>query len=611
MIIRVFDTESDGFRNEATRLWCIAARDLESRQERFFGPDDIEAGLRYLMEADIVVAHNYIGHDLPLITKLYPWFSPPAYEDSLILSRLYNQDRIGGHSIDAWGERLGQAKPVHEDWTQYSEEMGERCRKDALINCMLLRQLIQESAGGDWRDAIRTEYDAQFLQNDIEDQGFLLDIPAAEALADELSTEISEIEAELYDILPWKIIAGTTYAAPFTKAGKLNHNLVKWFTPEQVAVVSGPLSKVSFEPFNFNSPNQVTDFLYSQGWQPNYFNYKKAERGGYELHPDGTYVINSPRLPKKDEDQSCLDTIKGETGKMFLRWRVLTHRLGMIRRVRKKDGVALGWLNEVRSDKRVEARAIPLGTNTGRYTHRQIVNIPSVEAVYGTELRSLLGVPKGYKLSGTDASGLEARIAGHYTAEYDDGEFARELLEGDVHSKNALAFSSAAGKTISRSPAKTIYYAILYGATARKVATQVGVSLKVGQAMLEAFWEANPALAQVREAAIAHAQMHGWVQGLDGRKIMIRSPHSATNALFQSAGAIVMKNCFNHVLLRAPNWRAVCTMHDEAQTEVLPEYTDQLEQAWVEAGQWVTTKFGLRVPIEFDTKVGNNYAETH
>lgn len=611
MIIRVFDTESDGFRDEATRLWCIATRDLNSRQEKFFGPDEIEEGLRYLMEADIVVAHNYIGHDAPLIKKLHPWFEPKAYEDSLILSRLYNPDRHGGHSIDAWGTKLGKKKPEHEDWSQYSDEMGVRCMEDTRINCMLLRILLKEGEGGDWRDAIRTEYDAQWLQNQIEDNGFLLDEPNAIKLADTLEGLRDEVEEALTSVLPHSVKKGTTYAAPFTQAGAVKANLVSYLTDEQVSQISGPLSKVAFVPFSFGSPTQVTQFLYSQGWKPNFFNYKKAKRGGYELNPDGTYVISSPRLPKKDEDQSCLDTITGEAGQLFIKYRVLTHRLSMLRHVRKKDGKPTGWLNILREDGRVEGRAIPLGTNTGRYAHRQIVNVPSVEALWGSELRSLLCVPNGYLLSGTDASGLEARVAGHYTAEFDGGEFARELLEGDVHSKNALAFSKAANKDVSRQQAKTLYYAILYGATARKVATQVGVSVEKGAEMLLAFWSANSALAQVRERAIHQAKTQGWILGLDGRKIIIRSPHSALNALFQSAGAIIMKNCFNRVLLNAVNWKPVLTMHDEGQTEVLPEYAESLAQAWVEAGVWVTEKFKLNVPIEFDTKTGLNYAETH
>ena len=102
--LTVFDLEADGFLRDATRIHCIATRNLASRVEHFFGPDEIEEGLDFLSQCDVVAAHNSIGYDLPLIKKLYPDWKMPLYEDTLILSRLYNPDRKGGHSIEAWGE---------------------------------------------------------------------------------------------------------------------------------------------------------------------------------------------------------------------------------------------------------------------------------------------------------------------------------------------------------------------------------------------------------------------------------------------------------------------------------------------------------------------------
>ena len=601
---RVFDIEANGLLQDATKIWCISVYDLETRVKKHFGPTGIIKALYYLMEADVIVGHNILGYDIPLIQKLYPWFKVSGVEDTLILSRLYAPDRPNGHSLDAWGKRLGHLKPKHEDWSKYSGEMRERCDQDVMINVRVLSVLGTEGKG-DWADSIHTEYDAQRLQTQIEEQGFLLDIPKAEALASELETRISQIEAELLPKLPSIVKQGTTFQTPFTKAGKLKKNL------EGIPNIAGPCSKVEFIPFSFNSPKQVTSFLLSQGWEPLLFNYVKKKEGGYEINADGSYKISTPRLPKANEDQACMDSIRGEAGRLFIEHRVLTHRLGLIRRVRKRDGAKAGWLHEVRSDGRVEAQAIPLGTNTGRYTHKQIVNIPQVGTVYGSEIRSLLKVPEGYVLSGTDASGLEARVAGHYTSLHDGGLFAKELLEGDVHTKNANAFSLACNKTISRTRAKTLYYAILYGASGRKIASEASVTGDLGLKMLEAFWAENPALMMVREEATYSAKKYGWVQGLDGRKISTRSPHSALNAMFQSAGAVIMKNCFVRVGLDAKSWRFVATIHDEAQVEVLPKYTEELEKAWDEAGVWVTDKFNLNVPIEFETKLGNNYAETH
>lgn len=608
MIVRVFDIETNGFLPEVNTVWCIACRDLHSRQEAFFGPDEIDDGIRYLMDADIVVGHNILAFDLPVLKHLYPHFEYKAYEDTLIISRLYNPDREGGHSLDAWGQRLGRPKPEHYEWDCYSDAMRHRCIEDVRINVELLHRLVAEAGTWDWAPALRTEYDVQLLQNRIEDRGFCLDIPFARKLLSEMSEEQVEVDAELRAVLPVKIKPGTTVDKPFKLDGDLSARAEKWVGPELAPAICGPFSKVEFEPFNLGSPQQVTEFLLSQGWEPTEFNYKKAKKGGYELNPDGSYVVSSPKLT-----EDSLDSIKGPAGRLIAKHRVLGHRIGLLSRVNKKTKVPAGWLNEVRPDGRVEAQATPLGTNTGRYTHKQIVNIPkaSAKVPYGIPIRSCLVAGKGYVLCGTDASGLEARVAGHYTAEIDGGAYARELLEGDIHSSNAALFSEAAGKEISRDLAKTIYYGLLYGAQARKVASVMGVSFDRGLESLEAFWDGNPALYEVSEAAKEEARWNGYVSGLDGRKIIIRSPHSAMNALFQSAGAILCKNAFVMGCREDDPWHPVCTMHDEIQVEVLPEDVYLHTQRWQDVGRELTERFNMRVPIEFETKSGLNYAQTH
>ena len=46
----------------------------------------------------------------------------------------------------------------------------------------------------------------------------------------------------------------------------------------------------------------------------------------------------------------------------------------------------------------------------------------------------------GNLIAAGDAAALEGRVQGHYTWLYDQGETARILLEGDIHSRNAKAF---------------------------------------------------------------------------------------------------------------------------------------------------------------------------
>lgn len=155
--IKIADTESDGFLEEATKLWCIAGIEYEAPETDcvLFGPDNISAGLDWLWDCDVLVGHNFIKHDLPLMKKLFGW-EPKSHQiviDTLVFSRMLYPKRPlpqgyfgkATHSIEAWGYRVGRGKPDHEDWTQYSEDMAKRCMEDAIINRMVLQELERES----------------------------------------------------------------------------------------------------------------------------------------------------------------------------------------------------------------------------------------------------------------------------------------------------------------------------------------------------------------------------------------------------------------------------------------------------------------------------------
>lgn len=164
MIVDVFDSESNGFLDVADTLWCIAIQskdtEFESSKECFsmrelYPPDEVEEGLKALHLADVLVGHNIKKHDLPLFKKLYGW-EPKSHQiiiDTLVFSRMLNPKRPlpegykgqATHSIEAWGYRLGLAKPEHEDWSQYSDEMGNRCIDDTRINLLVLEELEREA----------------------------------------------------------------------------------------------------------------------------------------------------------------------------------------------------------------------------------------------------------------------------------------------------------------------------------------------------------------------------------------------------------------------------------------------------------------------------------
>lgn len=295
--------------------------------------------------------------------------------------------------------------------------------------------------------------------------------------------------------------------------------------------------------------------------------------------------------------------------------------------------------------------------------HKNVVNVPKADpkVVFGYEMRDLFISRAGYRLIGHDAAGLEARVMAHYTTPYDDGEFAHEILHGDIHSKNARIFYPKETEGLEkgdpafdsyRSKSKNGFYGLVYGAQPPKLASTLDVSVREGKALFEAFWSENYALGKLRDRIIRMSERNGWIPGIDGRKIYTRSSHSALNALFQSCGAIIMKASMvildHWVIKEGLDVIKVLDMHDEAQAEqseaeILYYETDTEEEAmnFHKEGQiWMPvekvhgqelfktgyTRYGelavksiikagtyleIRCPLDAEYKIGRSWAETH
>jgi len=193
--------------------------------------------------------------------------------------------------------------------------------------------------------------------------------------------------------------------------------------------ISGPFSRVAFEELELSKRAKLAKQLQNLGWVPSEF----TDKGAPKLTVDGEPCPN-------------LEMIDGDVGKDLTRWFKASHRKSQIQ----------GWLDRARPDGRIEAGINACSTNTGRSRHFGVANIPkAIDAVFfGKEMRAAFCATEGYELCGWDSSGLEARVAGHYTYLVDNGEFANEILEGDIHQKNADHFG------IGRSQAKQVYYGL-------------------------------------------------------------------------------------------------------------------------------------------------------
>jgi len=366
-------------------------------------------------------------------------------------------------------------------------------------------------------------------------------------------------------------------------------------------LVQGPFCRISWHDINLNSSAQVKNYLLGQGWQPTEWNIKKEGR---------EFIKTSPKLT-----EDSFDSVDGDVPKLVARRAILTHRQRMLKNTRR-DGEESGWLNNLREDGRLEARAIPNATNTGRFRHSGVVNVPNPYAVYGNDIRSLFIAPDNYVFVGVDAAALEARIQAHYVFPYPGGqELADLLLHGDIHTENQTLWGMP-----ERNDAKSPYFAVMYGAQPQKLAETMKCSVWEATKRYEDFWESYTALNEFKKTITQvwesrGGKTGGFLKGLDGRKLFARSPHSLVNLMFQSGGSIVVK--LATVLVdkwcEKRNLRSyqVIHYHDEFTREThkddAEEVKELMELAFKTAGEY----FNLNIPIVGSAKIGRSWAECH
>jgi DNA polymerase I-like protein with 3'-5' exonuclease and polymerase domains len=196
-----------------------------------------------------------------------------------------------------------------------------------------------------------------------------------------------------------------------------------------------------------------------------------------------------------------------------------------------------------------------------------------------------------------------------------DEKYVKTVCEGsskdgtDVHTVNQKAANLQ-----TRDQAKTFIYAFLYGAGPSKIGSIVGGNSKTGEKLIASFLEGTPSLKRLRDKVSVYASK-GFVPGLDGRKIWVRSEHAALNSLLQGAGAIVMKKAlviFNDKI-KAYQWdvKLVANVHDEIQFECSPDIAEEAGKACVQSIRESGLAYNLRCPLDGEYKVGKTWRDTH
>jgi len=539
------DLEANGLTPDT--IWCVVTMENDVPTVHTT-PDTLSEALRSPVS---VVGHNLIGYDMPVLEKL--WGVSVASDriiDTLVLSRLYDPSKSGGHSLRNWGNELGFPKGDHDDWSQLSQEMVNYCIQDVKVTQAVHKKLQSEMKDFS-AESIKLEHRVQCVIQQQERNGWLLDQPMARELCATFKEKMNEIEEDLQEKFP-----------------PIVH--------QRYSEKTGKRLKDKVEVFNVGSRQQIAKRLSELGARFT----KTTDKG-------------NPIV-----DEAVLDTIDLPEARAISEYLMLQKRYAQVH----------SWLEHVEEDGRVHGRVISNGAVTGRMTHQSpnMAQVPASYSPYGHECRSCWTVPSGKKLVGFDASGLELRMLAHYM---DDEEFTNVLLTEDIHTRNQMA----AGLE-TRPQAKTFIYAFLYGAGEAKIGSIVGGSAADGARLKQRFLRNTPALAGLRER-VSRAAARGYLIGLDGRVLRVRSEHAALNTLLQAAGAIVMKKALVLLDDYAKQWKIdykfIGNIHDEVQAEVSEEQAEKYGWLAVECLKAAGVEYELRCPLDGEYKVGTTWAETH
>jgi hypothetical protein len=141
---------------------------------------------------------------------------------------------------------------------------------------------------------------------------------------------------------------------------------------------------------------------------------------------------------------------------------------------------------------------------------------------------------------------------------------------------------------------------------------------RVGSTARNAFFESMPGFRDLLQKLENRVRRHGWLPGLDGRRVPVRSLHVALNYIIVASEAIICKRWLAqvHDELRARfryGWDGdvvlVLWVHDELVACCKPEIADAVSEIMTRHGREAGEFYGFRVPLKVDCTVGSGWAE--
>ncbi|MFV0645723.1 MAG: DNA polymerase I [Sphingomonadaceae bacterium] len=369
----------------------------------------------------------------------------------------------------------------------------------------------------------------------------------------------------------------------------------------QMSALEQDIYSLAGEEFTIGSPKQLGQILFEK------MGYKSGRKGKSGQH---------------STDHSVLERLAGggaEIAQKVLDWRQLA----------KLKSTYTDALQEAINPQtqRVHTSYSLVGAQTGRLssTEPNLQNIP-IRTAIGRQIRQAFVAESGNVLLAADYSQIELRLAAHMA---DVPALKQAFAAGeDIHARTAQELFGHVDRD-TRSRAKTINFAILYGISRWGLASRLGVEPDEAQAMIDTYFQRFPGIQRYIHETLESVRQRGYSETLFGRKTWFPrinsqnqtekqgSERAAINAPIQGTSADIIKRAMARIMpaLEAENLghvRMLLQVHDELVFE-LPEQDVAAAKPVIEAvmSGAAAPAVTLDVPLVVETGTGQNWNDAH
>lgn len=627
----VFNIEANGLNPK--EIWVVTCTDVNTGEIHVFRRPDLQPDpfISYMGDCVCGVGHNVINYDIPCLERLVRGYQrPKSICDTLVVSRLLDYSRSGGHSLESWAGTLGLPKGKQPPWTEFSEDLVNHCLENVSVTLALYKTFLPYLNSPRWQAPIETEMFCATVLQQTHENGFHFSVDRAKELRYNILEELSHLDRELETAFPPKVSLVREITPRITKFGTLNRNDFRWAGNDLSSYNGGAFSLIEYVDFNPGSPSQIVERLNEAGWKPTERTkgYLIAAREKNEEKLAKYHAANSGWMVSETNLETLPDTAPPPAKNLALRITLAS-----------RSRTLSEWIEAYRPDTgRIHGTINVLGAWTHRCSHVKpnTGNIPTPQPLDKTstflkkranEIDSILrtywcAAPDSH-LVGVDAEGIQLRVLAHYI---NDPRFTKAVTEGnkddgtDPHSLNNIALGEACK---SRADAKTFIYGWLLGAGIGKVAQILGCSSDEARRACDAFVRFYPGLQIVKEDRIPRDANRGYFEGFDGRYVSIFGDDAGSRRHFCLAGylqngeVVVMKRAMQIWLPKLVKekipFELVNFVHDEWVTQVNADRdtADYVADTQADAIREAGIQLNLLCPMAGSKSVGLNWKEVH